>query len=267
MGSRESVTSLLREDMNTMRRIAVSLSKGGVGKTTTAVTLAHGLALRGKKILLVDCDTLGQAGPLLGLSPKVGLAELLSGTIPPDKAILEARKNLHLLAGGLALDDARKVIDRNGPSGVLTLRRILEPIESKYDYVIHDTSPGYDALTVNALFHADDVLIPVSLAALSVKGLLDFAHRIKRTGAHDPSKGVLYILPTFLNEAVQHSKDIYELLKKYFSKQLCHPIRSSIQILESSGHGKTIFEYAADSHGAEDYKKLVDQIERGRDKR
>ncbi|MBN1424849.1 ParA family protein [Candidatus Fermentibacteria bacterium] len=246
-----------------MRRIAVSLTKGGVGKTTTAVTLAHGLALRGRKVLLVDCDTLGQAGPLLGLSPTVGLADLLSGNLPPDKAIVEARKNLDLLAGGRALDDARRAIDRDGPGGVLTLRRALEPVEPKYDYVIHDTSPGYDSLTVNALFHADDVLIPVSMAALSVKGLLDFAHRIKKTGAHDPSVGTLYILPSFLNEGLQHSMDIYDLLQTYFSKQLCQPIRSSAHILEASGHGKTIFEYAPDSQGAHDYKSLVDRIERG----
>jgi chromosome partitioning protein len=249
--------------MDTMRRIAVALTKGGVGKTTTAVTLAHGLALRGRRVLLVDCDALGQAGPLLGLTPRVGLAELLSGSLPPDEAIVEARKNLHLLAGGRALDEVRRAIDQDGPSGVLALRRALEPIESKYDYVIHDTAPGYDGLTVNALFHADDVLIPVSMAALSVKGLLDFAHRIKRTGAHDPSKGTLYILPTFLNEGVQHSMQIYQLLQTYFSKQLCHPIRSSPHILEASGYGKTILEHAPNSHGADDYKKLVDRIEKG----
>ncbi len=243
-----------------MRRISVSLTKGGVGKTTTAVNLAHGLALRGRKTLLVDCDTLGQAGALLGVIPKVGLAELLSGEASPVRAIMKARSNLHLLAGGLALLDIRKGIDQQPSGGELTLKRTLEPIEADYDYVIHDTAAGYDSLSVNALFHADDVLIPVSLAALSVKGLLDFAQRIKKTGGFDPSVGNLYILPTFLNKGVQHSKDILKLLKKHFSKQLCSPVRSSVQILEASAHGKTIFEYAPDSHGAEDYGMLVDRI-------
>ncbi|MBC2744097.1 MAG: AAA family ATPase, partial [Desulfosarcina sp.] len=92
-----------------MRKIAVAMAKGGVGKTTTAVNLAHGLALAGKRVLLVDCDTQAQTTTFLGVAPHHGLYEFITGrdgngrTILKKEAIHEARKNLWVLAGGIKL--------------------------------------------------------------------------------------------------------------------------------------------------------------------
>ena len=243
-----------------MRRISVSLTKGGVGKTTTAVYVAHGLARRGRKVLLVDCDTQGQTGVMLGVKPGVGLAQFLAGVVTFEDALVEVRENLFLLAGGFMLVETKKAIDRKDFGGEQTLRRALQPHEHSFDYVILDTAPGYDALSVNALFYAEEAIIPVSMAALSIKGLLDFAQRLRRIGGDDHTLRNLYILPTFLSTNLQHSRDILGVLENAFSKHVCAPIRSCVQVLEASAYGKSIFEHSPDSDGAHDYKRFIKKI-------
>lgn len=122
------------------RLIGVSLSKGGVGKTTTSVNLAAGLALAGFKVLLVDTDTQGQDSFMLGLKPKAGLTELVTQELEPEEAIVQARDKLWLLAGGKSLAGLKRIIDRKDFGGERTLAETLRPIEKNYDYIIIDTS-------------------------------------------------------------------------------------------------------------------------------
>ena len=157
-----------RSDQET-RRIGVSLSKGGVGKTTTSVNLAAGLALAGKRVLLVDTDTQGQSSFMLGVKPKGGLTELVTGELPPEEAILQARKNLWILAGGKSLAGLKRLIDRKDYGGELTIAQALTPLEKNYDYVVVDTSPGWDPLTVNVLFYVNELMTPVSLEVMSIQ--------------------------------------------------------------------------------------------------
>jgi chromosome partitioning protein len=97
-----------------MRKIAISLSKGGVGKSTTAVHLAHDLAMAGSAVLLVDTDTQGQCSAFLGVKPTAGLAELVNGEIKPEKALVEARERLWLLPGGRGLAGLKMQIAKAG---------------------------------------------------------------------------------------------------------------------------------------------------------
>ncbi|MEN8211088.1 MAG: AAA family ATPase, partial [Thermodesulfobacteriota bacterium] len=94
------------------RKICVTLSKGGVGKTTTSVNLSSGLALAGYKVLLVDTDTQGQSSYNLGKKPRAGLTELLTKELAPEECIIRARKNLWLLAGGKSLAGVKRIIDK-----------------------------------------------------------------------------------------------------------------------------------------------------------
>jgi chromosome partitioning protein len=142
--------------MRKMRCIAVALSKGGVGKTTTAVNLAAGLVQRGRSVLLVDMDTQGQVAKMLGVQPANGMAEVINNEANLDEVVLEARPGLWLLPGGRTLAGLKRVIDRKEFGGERTICETLAPLDGCYDYAIVDTAPGWDVLTVNALFDAQE---------------------------------------------------------------------------------------------------------------
>src|SRR5512142_1840684 len=108
-----------------MRKIAVALSKGGVGKTTTAVNLAAGLALAGRRVLLIDSDTQGQAARALGCQPPAGLAELVGGQATADDVITQARPGLWLVAGSKSLAGLKRDIARREYGGEQTLAEVL----------------------------------------------------------------------------------------------------------------------------------------------
>lgn len=244
-----------------MRTLAIALSKGGVGKTTTAVNVAAGLARAGHRVLLADCDTQGQAGQALGLTPEAGLAEVIVGDCPLDDALVLARDNLWLLAGGRSLAGVKRLIDRKEFGGEQTLSEALAPLDGQFDYVILDTAPGWDVMTVNILFHTRELLAPVSPEALTLRGLLDFIQSVEQIRKYNSALTLRYVVPTFFDRRVKKSSEILSQLKTHFAAQLCDPIRYSVRLSEAPGYGKTIYEYATGSTGAQDYQKLVERIQ------
>lgn len=243
-----------------MRKIAIALSKGGVGKTTTAVNIAAGLARAGLSVLLVDTDTQGQASRALGVSPEIGLAELISEEATPEQAIQEVRDRLYLLSGGRNLAGLKRLIDRKDFGGERTLSEGLESLDINYDYVILDTSPGWDSLTVNVLFYASEILAPVSMEVLTLTGLVYFQESIVSIQEYRPELKIRYILPAFYDRRVKKSEEILAQLQAAYSESLCSPIRYSVRLSEAPGYGQTIYEYAPGSTGAEDYQNLVERI-------
>lgn len=242
------------------RIIGVTLSKGGVGKTTTAVNLAAGLALGGYDVLLVDTDTQGQSSYCLGVKPKVGLVELITEELPPEECVFKARDRLWILAGGKSLAGVKRLIDRKDFGGELTFRESLGPVDSKYDFVIVDTSPGWDALTVAVLFYVKEILTPISLEVMSLQGLTEFLKNLAGIKKYRDDLTLKYILPTFLDGRVKQTQRILDDLEKLYSEQLCPPIRSNVRISEAPAYGKTIYEYAPGSPGAQDYRELVRKV-------
>ncbi len=242
------------------RKIGVTLSKGGVGKTTTAVNLAAGLALAGKKVLLVDTDTQGQDSYMLGTKPKAGLTELVAAELAPEEVITLAREGLWILAGGKSLAGLKRLIDRKDFGGELTLTEALAPLENQYDYIIVDTSPGWDPLTVNVLFYIEEILTPVSLEVMTLHGLLEFLKSVSAIQRYRKELTLRYILPTFLDYRVKHPTDILDKLEKLYSHMMCTPIRYNVRLSEAPAYGQTIFEFAPGSNGAEDYRELIRKV-------
>jgi chromosome partitioning protein len=243
-----------------MRKLVIALSKGGVGKTTTAVNLAAGLSLVGRRVLLIEVDTQGQAARALGLKPAAGLSELVAGEATFEEAIQTARDRLWLLTGGRSLAGLKHQISRKDFGGELTLSEALAPLDHGYDYAILDTGPGWDALTVNALFYATEVLAPVSLEVMTLSSLIDFRQSVVAIQRYRAQLSLKYVLPTFMDRRVKKSGEILQQLTGAFGEAVCTPIRYSVKISEAPGYGQTVFEYAPRSPGAEDYGRLAERI-------
>ena len=225
-----------------MRKLAVALSKGGVGKTTTAVNLAAALARAGQRVLLIDVDTQGQTARSLGLTPPAGLAELATGEASIDQAVASARANLDLLAGGRGLASLKRLITRKDFGGEQTLAEALAPLDDRYDFAVLDTAPGWDALSINALFYAEEVLAPVSLEVLTLQSLLDFTGSLASIARYRPNLALRYVLPTFLDRRVRKSDEILMQLTGHFGDRVCAPIRYNVRLSEAPGYGQTIFD-------------------------
>ncbi len=239
-----------------MRKIAIANRKGGVGKTTTAVNVAAGLALAGNKVLLIDTDTQGHCSRLLGVDPEVGLAELIDGTVTPSEAIITARDGLFLLAGNRNLEGISRLISREGINPQLYLSRRLKQFDGQYDYVILDTAPGFNELNINVFFYVNEVMVPVSLEVLSVEGLIAFRQEIEQIQEYADVQ-IKYIVPTFTDYRIKITTEILAQLRKHFPDILTAPIRYSVKLKESPGWGKTIFEYSVKDRVSYDYADLV----------
>jgi chromosome partitioning protein len=243
-----------------VRKIAIALSKGGVGKTTTAINLAAGMARRDRRVLLIDMDTQGQVAKALGVQTAGGLADMVMEGLEPDGVLAEARQGVWLLAGGRSLTGLKRFIERRDFGGEQTLAEALAPLESRFDLVLLDTAPAWDTLVVNALFYASEVLIPVSLEVMALQGMIDFVRALVPIQKYHPRLAIRYIVPTFMDRRVKKSGEILAQLHGHYPDLVCDPIRYNVRLSEAPGYNQTIFEYAPLSSGAQDYQLLAERI-------
>lgn len=250
----------VQEAKTKVRKICVTLSKGGVGKTTTSVNLSAGLALAGHKVLLVDTDTQGQSSYILGKKPRAGLTELLTKELAPEECVIRARKNLWLLSGGKSLAGVKRIIDRKSFGAEWTLSEALKEVDHRYDFVIIDTAPGWDQLIVNVLFYATEILVPVALEVMPLQGLSEFMKSLGSIQKYRKEISLKYILPTFMDARIKGPETIYSQLKKLYPEYMCTPIRYSESLSDAPSYGKSIFEFAPGCTAASDYKDLVRKV-------
>lgn len=243
------------------------MAKGGVGKTTTAVNLAHGLASLGKRVLLVDCDTQGQAAKFLGQKPEFGLYEFITErqkdgrAVSKNETLHRARNNLWLLDGGIRLVELKNWLGEQSREVRQTiLAQKLVPKEGALDYLIFDCAPGWDVLSVNILMAVTEVLCPVALQGPSLEGLKTFFRYLQSAQKLNPELRLKYILPTMFDRRTRHSHDMFDQLHKHFSRLMCDPIHYNVRLSEAPALGRTIFEYRSRVQGALDYKNLVRRI-------
>ena len=131
---------------------------------------------------------------------------------------------------------------------------------NSFQYIIIDTSPSWDTLTINTLFYVDEILTPVSLEVLTLNSLAEFTKRLEAIKQYNNKISHAYVLPTFFDRRVKKSKEILDLLRKHYKEKVCEPIRYNVRISEAPGFGQTIFEYAPKSPGASDYQKIIKRI-------
>ncbi len=245
-----------------MKRIVVSLLKGGVAKSETAVSLAFGLSARGRRVLLVDTDVQAHCSDMLGLEPERGLADLVAGWGSPDSSLTEARENLWLLAGGNDLAALKMEIARREMASEAVLTEALEIFEGQFDYMIMDTAPGWDTLLVNALYASRNVLSPVSMEPMALSGLVRFEERLQVIQKYKPDLRLRWVVPTFVDGRVRKSTEILNQLRERYGDLVSGPIKYSVKASEAPAYGKTVFEHDPKGNAAEGYNQLTERIMR-----
>jgi len=241
-----------------MRSFAVMTMKGGTGKTTTAVSLSHGLSLSGRRVLLVDCDPQRNVAVTFGVEGKEGLDGLL---VTGDVDIVQVRENLFVIdSGGRKLVDVELRLGRQ-KGREKRLKKALEHLKG-CDYVICDCPPSMNLINLNVLNYCEEVIVPVAMDYLSEVGASQTMEVIEEIRWLTGRNAIAYrILPTFFDARTRISGVVLEDLRKRFGEQVFSTvIRVNTAIREAPGGGKTIYEHAPLSRGAFDYYRLTEEI-------
>jgi chromosome partitioning protein len=240
--------------------LTIANQKGGVGKTTTAVNLAHGLVREGNKVLLVDLDPQGQCASILGLKSESGAFNLLISEMPHKQIVrLTDRPNLYVVLGDKKTATAQTVLSVQR-TRISYTREKLAPIlvEDGFDYIVIDTSPSIGELQEQALWAADGVLVPCATDYLATDGVVSINTTLQKLHLEQNWPGkILGILPTFYDEVTRESKATVLDLQKQFGSLVLAPIHRATILRECAVEGKTIFEMDKNSRAAEEYQRLV----------
>jgi len=227
-----------------MTVITVANQKGGVGKTTTAVTLAHGLAREGYKVLIVDLDPQGHIAFSLGLEKSPGLYRLIVEDKKLNKTTNKARDNLFAVLGNKKTEAVKRFVT------TLDFReRVLVNClnGADYDVVIMDTAPSLDVLHVAALVASDRVIIPTKLDAMAVDGVNEILSSMGEVARQGHEFGGYSILPTFFDRTTKETAFLLREIVNAFGKRVWPPIPQDTKAREASAYGKTLWEYTPSS--------------------
>ncbi|MBN8645830.1 MAG: ParA family protein [Planctomycetes bacterium] len=259
------------------RVIAFMNQKGGVGKTTSVVNIAAGIAQRGRSVLLVDMDPQAHSTISLGVDPAAQQASVYDVLLDPafdalDALSVGARPHLAVLGSEVDLAAAETelagVEDRNQ-----RLARALEPLKSVYEYILIDCPPSLGVLTLNALAAAREVIMPMQAHFLALQGVSKLLETVSLVSQGvNPRLKVSGVVLCMHDENTRHAREVVADLEQFFEQgrqsgapwwaaRVYRPaVRRSIKLAESPGFGQTIFEYAPGSTGALDYQALADEL-------
>ena len=245
--------------------ISISNQKGGVGKTTTSVSLSAALGILEKKTLLIDADPQGNASSAIGVNSedfKLSTYDLILKKCSPKDAIIKTSSpnldlipaNIDLVAIEIELVDAVK--------REYIFKDILKSIEDDYDYIIIDCPPSLGLITLNALTASSSVIIPIQCEYFALEGLGKLLNTIKGVQqVHNKNLEIEGILLTMFDSRLRLSKQVKEDVKKHFGSMVFQSIiPRNVTLGEAPSYGESIIEYNATSKGSKSYIKFAQEI-------
>lgn len=258
-----------------MRKIAIINQKGGVGKTTTAVNLSSALAEAGKRVWLIDLDPQAHASLHLGFALEEGLPsmyDVLTEDVPMDEVRHQVEETLWISPSHIDLAAAE--MELAGEVGrEIILRDRIEEVEDEFDYIIFDCPPSLGVLTLNALTTANEVFLPLQPHFLALHGLSKLLRTINLVARRlNPGLVLSSLVYCMFDSGTRLANEIVNDVDLFFDDQRSADtpwsnivsfdtrIRRNIRLAEAPSHGKSIFQYASNSNGAQDYRSLAQEV-------
>ncbi len=245
--------------------IAIANQKGGVGKTTTSVNLGAGMASLGKRVLLVDIDPQGNTTSGVGINKadvENCIYDVIINEVHPNDAIVHTEvEGLHIIPATIQLAGAEielvPTISREQ-----RLKKSLQLVKEKYDYIIIDCPPSLGILTINSLTAADSVIIPIQCEYYALEGLSQLLNSIRLVQKHlNTSLQIEGVLLTMFDARTNLGIQVIEEVKKYFQDKVYKTvIARNVRLSEAPSHGKSIITYDPRSKGAEAYLELAKEV-------
>jgi chromosome partitioning protein len=245
--------------------IAIANQKGGVGKTTTAVNLSSCLAVKGKKVLIIDIDPQGNTSSGLGIdktSIDTSIYDVIINETPINETFLKTKiDNLLISPSNIQLAGAEvelvSVISRE-----TRLKHAIAPVKNDFDYIIIDCPPSLGLLTVNALTSADTILVPIQCEYYALEGLSQLMNTVKIVHKHlNPTLKVEGVVLTMFDARTNLSIQVVEEVKKYFGNKVYRTIiPRNVRLSEAPSYGIPIILYDSKSKGAECYMELAEEV-------
>lgn len=245
--------------------IAIANQKGGVGKTTSSINLGACLATLGQKVLLIDIDPQGNTTSGVGIDKadiEYCIYDVLINDSHPQEVIkTTAVENLHIIPATIQLAGAEielvPTISRE-----IRLKKALQLVRDKYDFILIDCPPSLGILTINSLTAADSVLIPIQCEYYALEGLSQLLNTIRLVQKHlNKNLTVEGVLLTMLDARTNLGLQVIEEVKKYFREKVYRTIiPRNVRLSEAPSHGKAIIDYDPKSKGAEMYMELAKEV-------
>jgi len=247
------------------RVIAITNQKGGVGKTTTAINLSAALAMADMRVLVIDTDAQANCTSGLGIAKgsvrrSIYHAMILDEPLK-DLILSTALENLKLIPADKNLTGAAiELIDF--PEREFILKKLIAPLVPEYDYILIDSQPSLNILTLNGLVAANSVLVPIQCEYFALEGITDLLETISRVRrTFNPELCIQGVLLTMLDERTNLSSQVRADLKAFFADQvLTTAIPRNIRLAEAPSFGKPIILYDIRSKGAESYINLAKEV-------